>query len=333
VQQAVAVDRLPREVLAVVAPSDRVTGTPGDMQVSQSGCQATPASADPGLRRRIVDVAVQEWAFFGFGVVGQSPGDRFGLTPQASRAVPQRRRRRRLSADESARVAASIAGYWTVTAEGGWIIDRQNEEWNGPSGIGARWRNPWSAAFISWVMCESGLRETTAFQRAVAHHRYIDQAIRARDGRAPQAAFVAYDLGEVAIAPGDMLCSGRRPAYRTLDERRRQMGEGARTHCDVVVKVDDENARILAIGGNVRSAVSLKILPAGPGADGVLRPTNRALFAHLKLRAGPVESDALDGSPTIRTLGCTGRLLAEALTGVRSLIAIDRRAGEDCALS
>ena len=222
-------------------------------------------------------------------------------------------------------MAASIAGYWTVTAEGSWIIDRQNEEWNGPSGIGARWRNPWSAAFISWVMCESGLADTSAFQRGVAHHRYIDQAIRSRDGGASRAAFVAYDTGEAPIAPGDMLCSGRRPSYRTVAERRRQLGEGARTHCDIVVKVDAQNAHILAIGGNVRSAVSLKILPAEPVADGGLRPRSRSLFAHLKLKADAVEADALDGSPTIRALGCAGgfegrlaavnRLLTRATAG------------------
>ena len=88
----------------------------------------------------------------------------------------------------------------------------------------ARWTDPWSAAFISWVMCEAGLGDTGQFQRAIAHWGYIDQAIRARDGRAQNAAYVAYDIGETAIVPGDMLCTSRRPAYRTIADRRRQMG-------------------------------------------------------------------------------------------------------------
>ena len=157
---------------------------------------------------------------------------------------------------------ASIAGYWAVTPEGSWIVGRQNDDWKGPDGIGARWNAPWSAAFISWVMCEAGLGKAAQFQRAIAHHAYIDQAIRARDGRAAQAAFAAYDMGETAINPGDLLCSSRRPVYRTLAERRRQPGVGARTHCDIVVKVDETRERILAIGGNVRATVSLKLLRA-----------------------------------------------------------------------
>jgi hypothetical protein len=197
-----------------------------------------------------------------------------------------------------------------VTPEGAWIVDRQNEAWTAAESPGIRWVEPWSAAFISWVMCEAGLGTTTQFQRAVAHHVYIDQAIRARDGRAAQAAFAAYDIGEEAIVPGDLLCTAQRPMYRTLAERRRQAGVGARTHCDVVVAVDEDRQRILAIGGNVRGTVSLKVLPA-VRAQGRIRPLDRSeiegartIFAHLKLRAEVIDAHALDSSPTIGRLPC-----------------------------
>jgi hypothetical protein len=160
-------------------------------------------------------------------------------------------------------------------------------------------------------MCEGGLGTASQFQRAIAHHTYIDQAIRARDGSAKQAAFVAYDPGEAAVEPGDLLCTARRPVYRTLAERRRQMGQGARSHCDVVVKVDEAGGRIYAIGGNVGRAVSMKLLPARKENGKYLRPVlqstagnGRPVFAHLKLQAKPIEPDALDASPT--TLPFTG---------------------------
>ena len=214
------------------------------MAVRPSSCRTLPTGQ---TRRRIVDVAVQEWAFFGFSVVDRTV-DESDAARDGSRVATgtgrQPRRWRRLSAFESARVAASIAGYWAVTPEGTWIIERQNDRWNSPRGVASRWNSPWSAAFVSWVMCEAGLGSTTQFRRAVAHHSYIDQAIRARGGHASEAAFAAYDAGETDIEPGDLLCSSRRPAYRTIAERRRQMGEGARSHCDIVVKVDEaEGAR------------------------------------------------------------------------------------------
>ncbi len=304
--QQAGFDRLPTNVLDAAAPSARVTGEPGAMEIRRLSCRTAPMNE---IRRRIVELAVQEWAFFGFIVVDRTTGE-------ASGSGQPRRRRRRPGRAESARVAASIAGYWTVTPQAGWILGAQNDAWRGPRGVASRWRYPWSAAFVSWVMCEAGLGEASHFQRAVAHHVYIDQAIRARAGDAPAAAFAAYDVGEAPVAPGDLLCSARRPAYRSIAERRRQLGVGARTHCDVVVKVDAPLRRILAVGGNVRGAVSLKLLSAAAdGADGSLRPLpiGRRIFAHLKLRAPTIEPDALDHAPTIRAIRCAGsRLPPEA---------------------
>ena len=268
---------------AVANPSaqraaDRVRGEPGAMSVQAAECRTQPAAH---VRKRIVDLALQEWTFFGSRIT--DPAETEDDPPLFFGAG----RRPRLTPAEAARVAPSIAGYWAVTPEGSWIVARQNDRWKGDDGVAARWNAPWSAAFISWVMCEAGLGTPALFQRAIAHHAYIDQAIRARDGRAPGAAFIAYDAGETAIAPGDLLCSSRRPAYRTLAERRRQMGVGARSHCDVVVKIDEPAARIHAVGGNVRGVVSLKRLPAvrAPGGLRVeIFDPDRPVFAHLKLR-------------------------------------------------
>ena len=294
-------NRLPADVLDVVPPSSRVSGPPGKMTIRQGSCRSIALS---DIRRRIVDIATQEWGYFGFSVVDQTSQDPERPSPRSIR------RPSRLTSWESLRVADTIAGYWTVTPDGSWIIERQNRVWSGPTGPSTRWRDPWSAAFISWVMCEGGFAESNQFRRAIAHHIYIDQAIRVRDNGVEQAAFAAYDVGEVGIEPGDLLCTARRAAYRTLNERRDHLGIGARTHCDIVVKLDEVNQRILAIGGNVRGSVRLKILPAfriqsGPlqPVDQSMIPNGRAVFAHLKLRADSVETDVLDNSPTIKALG------------------------------
>ena len=310
-------DRLPTTVFDVVPPSAHVRGAPGVMVVNPRPCRTLPTDE---TRRRLVNVAVQEWAFFGFRIVDQTDVNyraeffNGGGVPDGRRDGP---RPSRLPADEAARVAPSIAGYWAVTPEGSWIVAKQNEWWNGEYGTAVRWNAPWSAAFISWVMCEAGLGATDQFKRAIAHHAYIDQAIRARDGRAPQAAFVAYDAGETAITPGDLLCSSRRPAYRTIAQRRSQPGVGARSHCDVVVKVDEARERILAIGGNVRGVVALKLLRATREAGKPLRLIDmeeaRPIFAHLKLRADPIEPNALDASPTVRALAPELLLVARGL--------------------
>ena len=271
-------ERLPQSVFDVRPPFLWVEGSIGDMSVSRAQCRSFPAGQ---IRQRIVDIALQEWRFFGapeFDV-------QYELEEDSLSREERRARRPRLSPEESIRVATSIAGYWSTTPEGEWIVDRQNDEWQ-EDGADARWRDAWSAAFISWVMCEGGINSSNKFQHAIAHHKYIDQAIRARDGEEPQALFVAYDAGEQKVLPGDLLCTGSRPQYQNLAERRDQLGMGARTHCDIVIDVDYAAGLIDTIGGNVQSAVRLKTISVAD--DGKLySPVDRdgrPVFAHLKLR-------------------------------------------------
>ena len=289
-QPTESLDRLPADVLDVRSPIERVVGTPGSMRITDRSCRSMPLS---DVRRRIVDTAVQEWAYFGFSVDDQQ---------QSPSQQMQRSTFPRMNAGEGARVASSIAGYWAATPDSDWILQRQNANWNA-EGAGARWRHAWSAAFISWVMCESGLAEPAQFRRAIAHHTYIDQAIRATDGLDNRAVFTAYDPGQAAIEPGDLLCRGSRPNYRTLAERRSQLGDGARTHCDIVVKVDTHAQKIMVIGGNVRGSVRMKVMAAAQHTGQALRPLSdngRALFAHLKLEAPSIALNALDETPTLQ---------------------------------
>lgn len=295
-QPSESLDRLPADVLDVRSPIERVVGTPGSMRITDRSCRSMPLS---DVRRRIVDTAVQEWAYFGFSVDDQLQAQPFPASPSQPM---QRGTFPRISAGEGARVASSIAGYWAATPDSDWILQRQNANWNA-EGTGARWRHAWSAAFISWVMCESGLGEPAQFRRAIAHHTYIDQAIRATDGLDDSAVFTAYDPGQAAIEPGDLLCRGSRPSYRTLAERRSQLGDGARTHCDIVVKVDTQAQKIMVIGGNVRGSVRMKVMPAAQDNGQALRPLSdngRALFAHLKLEAPSIALNALDETPTLK---------------------------------
>jgi len=308
--------RLPRAVFDVIPPTDRVTGARGDLSVYQRLCRVGPTN---WARRRIVDVAVQEWAFFGMQTIDASKiEDRIlppGLVPDSinpkltepriERAFP------RLGLTEDAKeLDATIAGYWSATPEGARVINGQNRAWNAPGGNAVNWLEPWSAAFVSWVMCEAGLGDTAQFERSISHRVYVDQAIRARDGEAPDSAFVAYDAGEAQIEPGDLLCNARDGTdYRSLADRRRDLGRYAPTHCDIVVKVDFAQNRLLVIGGNVIQSVSLTILPLRREGSAFPRPVDdsiiegaRTIFAHLKLKADRVEMNALDTSPTVKAL-------------------------------
>lgn len=306
--------RLPRDVLDVIPPSARVEGERGGMRVAQPLCRVGPTH---WARRRIVDIAVQEWAVFGYQTIDARPVETRrlpdGVVADAvnpPRPAPRNARHLlRLGTWESDRdVDATIAGYWSATPDGPSLLARQNRQWRGGDDGPVDWVQPWSAAFVSWVMCEAGLGDPDQFRRDISHRVYIDQAICARDGAAPEAAYAAYDAGEQPIEPGDLLCNSRGGVdYRSLADRRPEMGEYAPAHCDIVVRVDAD--RINVIGGNVVQGVSLTLLPLTSGGSAHPRPLAaddlagaRTIFAHLKLRADPVELDAMDRSPTIRAL-------------------------------
>jgi len=322
-------DRLPADELDALSPAARVQGAPGSMRIVERTCRN---EAGANLRQRIADIAIQEWGFFGFTVLDQTN------EPEAQPAGIRRpwRPRAWLDPAESARVAPSIAGYWAITPDGTWILDRQNDVWNSPEGTAAAWRDPWSAAFISWVMCEAGLGDAERFRRAIAHHAYIDQAIVARDSDNSEAAFLAFEVGEQAIEPGDLLCVARRPAYRTVAERRAQLGTGIRSHCDIVVQVDTTNERILVIGGNVRGSVRLKLHAAEFGQDSgqvtSVGRGRRTVFAHLKLSADSIGQDAFESSPTMRVLTKQGKDLAVLLRAQGSTLAPQVAAGQSYGL-
>ena len=311
---AQAQTRLPSEVFDVIPPESRVAGRPGQIYVVQRQCRQGPTA---WARRRIVDVAVQEWAVFGYQTIDARAVETRrlpeGVIPEAlnpERPAPRAARHmlRFGSWEDERRLYPTVAGYWSATPDGEEIIARQNRQWNTAEGE-VNWVEPWSAAFISWVMCEAGLGDPVQFRRDIAHRVYIDQAIRARDGEAQDAAYVAYDPGEAEIAPGDLICNARGGVtYRSLADRRADMGRAVGTHCDIVVRVADD--RINLIGGNVVNGVSLTILPMKREEGAAFaRPLSvddmdgaRTIFAHLKLRADPVEPEAMDNSPTIRAL-------------------------------
>src|SRR5690348_15825463 len=77
--RAADMPRLPSTAFDVIPPETRVKGERGAMTVEQPACRIGN-TAD--LRRRIVNVAVQEWAFFGFHTMDASGGTA-SILPQA----------------------------------------------------------------------------------------------------------------------------------------------------------------------------------------------------------------------------------------------------------
>ena len=118
--------------------------------------------------------------------------------------------------------------------------------------------NPWSAAFVSWVMARAPL---PGFQGSARHVDYIARAWRDPEG----SPYSFADPYASRPAPGDLLChlrdtATRGPAGLRQALESRQVPQ--RSHCDIVVAADlAGDRRLYLVGGNVLNAVTMRILP------------------------------------------------------------------------
>jgi hypothetical protein len=133
----------------------------------------------------------------------------------------------------------------------------------------------WSAAFVSYVIRQSGAAER-GFQFANAHSVYIYDAFATSLAEAGKESggglYRACPVTTTRARAGDLICNQREPALadateQTVRERIRADLAGAaapravrRTHCEVVAHVDRRRRKMYTIGGNVSQAVAARQL-------------------------------------------------------------------------
>ena len=151
--------------------------------------------------------------------------------------------------------------------------------------------NPWSAAFISYVVKIAALGDTpnlphvqdfskTRFPFSSAHRHYIFAAFKssmadaAIGQNAPGDAhfYRACPLSTTKPRIGDLICYHREPSLSAAGDgavRDRILSEAlsgqsetsvSRNHCDVVVHIDRKAQKMYVVGGNVQQSVTVKKL-------------------------------------------------------------------------
>lgn len=105
---------------------------------------------------------------------------------------------------------------------------------------------PWSAAFISWVMKQAGAKDQ--FDYSASHSVYIRRAIENK--KANKGSWKGYKPSEVKVEKGDLICYAR-----PISDKYDATGRYA-SHCDIVHDVDRKSKVVRAIGGNVSNSVT-----------------------------------------------------------------------------
>lgn len=190
-------------------------------------------------------VAWQEWTRFGRSTVVYG-GSANGYTNRAG------------VNEHSEPLSSRVSDYWGSCG---------HPEWNGQTTS-----RPWSGAFVSWVMRQSG---ASSFPVAGRHGQYLATLYdRQRSGRSTS--FLLHAPNEYAPKEGDLVCAGTAGAsWRYADPRmaHRRIDNTA-SHCDVVTEVS--GGRIYAVGGNVKNSVTMSLYPTD--GRGHLAPTPGKLW-------------------------------------------------------
>ncbi|MCX2893296.1 DUF2272 domain-containing protein [Stenotrophomonas lactitubi] len=120
--------------------------------------------------------------------------------------------------------------------------------------------NPWSAAFISWVMVRAGVPGFTTSPR---HIDYIRAAYQAGPSGVP---YRLVDPATAKPAPGDLLCFLRdRSSTLSYSGLVQALGNGSvghwKSHCEVVVAANlGGDQTLYLVGGNVMNTVAMRLL-------------------------------------------------------------------------
>ena len=147
--------------------------------------------------------------------------------------------------------------------------DRVNRYWRAAGKYqlsGNDCKQPWSAAFISWVMRAAGVPEYQ-FPTAINHRSYLSRFLA--DAHNPYAAFVPHTIREYKPKPGDLICANRGGVTPTEVIEELPDSLNTKLHCDIVVETQGQTLQ--SIGGNVRNSVSKTVLTLSP--EGYLQVT------------------------------------------------------------
>lgn len=217
-----------------------------------AGCALNPPQKSISLvNQRLVDLAISEWNYFGRQTV-RLDQDRERIDPVG------------YWEDEAVR-AGRVRQYWQAVGR--------------PEVSGYDCAEPWSAAFISWLMNTAGIPDHQ-FRRSDAHWVYLNEIMA--NATRQDSLFIPHKLGEYRPGKGDLVCAYREPEQKIRQlEAMSRLPPDTRLHCDLVVYRG--RGYLEVIGGNVRNSVSKTVVPLD--ADAYLKPlTQRHWFMAVELK-------------------------------------------------
>lgn len=145
---------------------------------------------------------------------------------------------------------------------------------------------PWSAAGISFVVRNAG-PAYGKFRFSAAHSRFVHHAINKRIEGDTSVPFWGYRLHETRPELGDIICRDRGPGP-DVDYDFARVEDSFSSHSDVVVRIDSDRNKLLAIGFNLSHSCRIEEYDLAPGD-----------FADDTKRVYAILKNITDGVPSV----------------------------------
>lgn len=208
--------------------------------------------ARPVTRRQaIIDIAVSQWRRFGYPAVS-ALRDGENILRRPDTAVRDAFLRRILTAFPGSSPPVGEYGISSEKKETGQVA--VSAYWSIVDAASIHGGSPWSAAFVSWVMCASGA-DKSQFPPSASHARYFAQALAAGDDA--ELIYRFESASDELPRAGDLVCVVRATTSPNAGSLAPLVKETTPMHCDIVVDTDPVEQFVYAIGGNVSDAVAL----------------------------------------------------------------------------
>lgn len=123
---------------------------------------------------------------------------------------------------------------------------------------------PWSAAAISFMVRKAGPAYAN-FAFKPAHSKFVHAAIRARRRADHSFPFWGCRLHEAPPQLGDIVVRDNPQFAPRVDFDVAEKLQSYRSHSDIIVHIDSDKQRAVAVGGNINDSVGVELYDLTPG--------------------------------------------------------------------
>ncbi|WP_291285802.1 DUF2272 domain-containing protein [Flavobacterium sp.] len=223
------------------------------------------------FREKLISIAKEEWEFFGMQEILRYEKDKHG------KSIPVFGKTGHRETEDN--YYQRVGTYWKTGVNTN--LDGKDVD------------QPWSAAFISYIMKTAGAE--SRFLYNAQHSAYIRKAIIAKQKEDTAYGFWGYRLSDYVPEIGDLICYLREDSVGTINYD--STTNSYPSHSDLVV--DKKGNTLKVIGGNVENSVSLKNVKIDD--NGFLTDTSKAWFVILKNRIAAPNTPAVAPTTTTTT--------------------------------